>query len=251
MAHDILEQVNPFTDQYWEKEVEFYGAKPYQFGSLEIKLYKPMGRCDEYFNVAFNIYEVEVPGLFIDNQLWMSITKMEVQSLHIPIQRAHGKVGVIGLGLGYSTLATMKKPEVEQITVFEIDPRVVWYFIRHFHHRKGYEKLRIVTGDALKTCKDFEFDFFFCDRYVTICCDEMLEDISHFKSQNKIEVYHPWGLELCYFVAIQDYYVYGEVPHDILEFIMFWHEGPGSNLKAPMCDVDYSMELIKEVGNEF
>lgn len=252
MARDILSRLNPFTDDYLRSEIKFYDMHDeYQFGDLKVKQIHPIGRCDDYLNVAMHIEkDIIAPTLIVDRVLWMSLTWMEVQSLYVPIRRAKGRVGVVGLGLGYSTLAMMEKEDVDEVIVFEIDPRVVWFFQIHFKHRKGYEKLRIITGDALLHCRGFEFDFFFCDRYATICSDEMFEDVEHFRSKNTIHVYHPWCLELCYFTAMTGGYIgVDEVPIDILELFTFWANGPGANLRAPMHDIDFAMEIVEEVGD--
>ena len=202
---EVSEQVNPFTHEYLEQELEFYGlTEPYEFGELKLAFFKPGLRCDDFLNVNVHLEEPLVPILVVNGVAWMSLTWREVQSHVLPIRKAEGDVGIIGSGLGYYTLAAMKKEEVNTVTVFEIDPHIMWFFQRHFNDRPGYEKVRFVVGDALKTCRNYDFDLLYNDRYATGLPDETLTDIHHFQQYNRIYHYHPWSLELCYLLCWYD-----------------------------------------------
>ena len=50
----------------------------------------------------------------------MRLTPLEIQGAYFAIKMAKGKVGVVGLGLGYVVEEMAKKLEVEEITVYEI-----------------------------------------------------------------------------------------------------------------------------------
>ncbi len=45
---------------------------------------------------------------------------------------AKGKVGVVGLGLGYVVEEMAKKPEVEEITVYEISKEIIELYYENF-----------------------------------------------------------------------------------------------------------------------
>jgi spermidine synthase len=60
-----------------------------------------------------------------DGSIVMSDTPDEIRD-HLPaIRKASGRCLVAGLGLGMVALAMLRKPEVEKVTVLEVDPDVV------------------------------------------------------------------------------------------------------------------------------
>ena len=140
---------NPFTDEYLDEEIEFYGANLYTEGSVRVTLREPVGRCDDYLNAAFWDGSKTVPVMYIDGQVWMSLTRMEVQSHHLPILWATGDVGTIGLGLGHFTLRAMQKPEVRSVVVFESRQEVIDYFVSLFRFKSETSILRKVDENML------------------------------------------------------------------------------------------------------
>jgi hypothetical protein len=195
-------EVNPFTDRYLEEEVEFYGLEePYSRDGVEVRMLEPVGRLDDYLNKNWHIDPgFQVPGIFVDGELWMSLTWMEVQSLFTPISQAGGVVGTAGLGLGYFPLRIAGLDDVERVEVFEREPRVVDFFEERFSHRPEFGKISVTVGDARKEMLWNErtrrsFDYVFMDVYQTLLPDEVIDDIHLFLRKASVEVYRFWGQE--------------------------------------------------------
>ena len=190
---------NPFTQEYLQQEIDFCGFVDHKGHSVEIKQGNPAGRMDDLLNAYFWDGSTTVPAMFIDGKLWMSITRMEVQSQHLPILWAEGNVATIGLGMGHFTMRAMAKPEVETVTVYERRREVIDYFRQNQHHRPGFDKVQFVFGDALATCVGQTYDFLYVDKYATLCADQVMTDMSALMYMNDIcggsRNYHFWGLE--------------------------------------------------------
>jgi hypothetical protein len=156
-----------------------------------------VGRVDDYFNKNFRTEEdTKVPILFLDGKLWMSITPMECQSMYLPKQLAEGVVGTAGLGMGMFVLDCMKSSLVDEVHVWEIDPRVIKYFTSTFKDRKGFKKVTIYEGDARKLLRDQHLDFLFVDIYSQLFdYDNIVKDIENFQAWNDVRTYHWWGQE--------------------------------------------------------
>ena len=192
---DNWSNLNPFSDNFVRQEVDFYGHQEYDHQGVQVTMVNPSGRLDDYLNTNFRTGGLNFPRLCVGKTLWMSLSPMEAQSHFLPILFAEGEVGVGGLGLGYYTLRVMAKGEVDRVTVFEQDPKVIEYFKTRFGSREGFSKVRFVEGDARETMKGYDFSFVFMDIYPTLCGDDMVEDIALFNGANDIDIYHPWGRE--------------------------------------------------------
>lgn len=67
---------------------------------------------------------------------------------HLPIFiHGHGRILKTGLGLGCVVRGLLTKPDVQHITVIEIDPRIIKHVGPEF---AGNPRVTIVQGDALK-----------------------------------------------------------------------------------------------------
>ena len=93
-----------------------------------------------------------------------------------PISRAHGRVLVLGLGLGYYPFMISKLDHVNEIVIVERQKEVIElfnkYLLPQFSHK---EKIRVIQADALDYVKELRseegfaaddsgcFDFCFAD----------------------------------------------------------------------------------------
>lgn len=193
---------NPFTNEFVEEEVDFYDLqKPYSKDGLQVRMVHPGGMLSDYLNKNWRIFEpgFKVPALYVDDELWMSLTPMEIQSLYVPITLAYGEVGTAGLGLGYFALRAAGMPDVEKVHVFERESRVVEFFMTRFGKRPEMEKIEITVGDARKEMlwKDAKrsFSFVFMDVYQTMLGNEVVDDILLFNKKGSVETYRFWGQE--------------------------------------------------------
>lgn len=109
----------------------------------------------------------EFPFLAIreNERIWMSVTPHEINTMSEPIEKAKGKVLVLGLGLGYFPFMVLRKEEVDSVTVIEKNPEIISLFkenILPFFPNK--EKLEIIEGDAFEHFKKADkYDYVFAD----------------------------------------------------------------------------------------
>lgn len=117
--------------------------------------------------LAFCTGDVSFPTVYQGQMPWMSACPSEINSMKEQMAQAHGKVLVLGLGLGYYPFIVAQKQEVEHITIIEIEPKIIDLFNRHiFPHFENKEKITIVQADAiryLQGVQDGQFDFCFAD----------------------------------------------------------------------------------------
>lgn len=103
-----------------------------------------------YAEIGFFDGQVPFPVLLEKGNVWMSVVMSEIESMEEPIAAAHGKVITYGLGLGYYAFMAAEKPEVESVTVVEMNPKVISLFkeklLPQFPHK---EKIHIIEADAL------------------------------------------------------------------------------------------------------
>ena len=238
--------MNPFTDEYLKQEVDFYGVNgPVKTGDMQISMVRPKSRCDDYLNVNYHLDPgFDVPVLVRDGTVWMSLTWMEVQSACVPIKRARGRAATVGLGLGYFALRAIAKPEVKSLTIFECDEGTIAWFTNAFKYRDGFDKIRIVHGDARQTFKGYEFDSVFVDPYPTICPDEVVDDIELFCGNNRIGDYRFWCQERVQFDAIDHHGMYVDVGDDGRWLYSRWQESEGSSMRRFILDYNYVREVL-------
>lgn len=250
---------NPFRDEWLDEEVKFYALpEPYNKDGVEVKLVEPQGVLDDYFNKNFRLGTIKVPLLKVDDEVWMSITYMEVQSLYVPLALARGRSATAGLGLGYFPLRAAEKPEVESIDVYEREPRVIDFFVKTFSGRPGFEKLNFIAGDVRELLVGKEYDYVFMDPYQTLLPDQVIPDIIHFKTENRIGQYRFWGQEAVILDAIFERGAgfYPELSSLERRFFNVWKSTPVyqdesdeddmtlEDLYRPLTDEDYRQDVF-------
>jgi protein-L-isoaspartate O-methyltransferase len=235
--------LNPFTTEYAQNEIEFYGLSKHSEDGIDVGTTPITGRCDDYFNKWFWSGELSCPVFRIDKKIWMSLTPMEIQSAWVPIITAEGDVATLGLGMGYFALRAMKSDLVKSLTVFEIDDRVIKFFIDNFSDREGYDKVTIVPGDARMNFDPDGFDFAFVDIYKNICPDTMLEDVRNFGGSGV----HFWGQEKLFLSLVME-----EEEIDLTEYerclISFWLRSTRNGYELSTL---YSDHLDTKFAHEF
>ena len=117
--------------------------------------------------IGFFNRRVRFPTLYEGSMPWISVCPSEVNSMEKESAAAHGRVLVLGLGLGYYPFRISAKPEVESITIIELQKTIIDIFCENllpqFPER---QKIRIVRGDAiayLGSVRDGDYDFCFAD----------------------------------------------------------------------------------------
>ncbi len=105
-----------------------------------------------------------------DNNEWMTLTPVDIDTCTEAIEKAHGRVVTFGLGLGYFAFMASEKPCVSSVTVVEKSAEVIEAFktalLPHFPHP---EKIKIVEADAFlyaeRVMPDEGFDLAFVDTW--------------------------------------------------------------------------------------
>lgn len=192
---------NPFEDAYLREELEFYGPATYEKDGLLLvtRGISELTRLDDYLNINLRSELPPLPMLFIDNILWMSLTPMELQAQHLAIQKAERIAGTAGLGLGHFTLRAAGLEHVEEVHVFERDPRVIECFTTVHGEREGVkEKVHYHIGDAREELKKGpQLDSLYVDIYQTLCSDRVIEDLKELRGLMRSPAdYTWWGSEL-------------------------------------------------------
>jgi len=246
MNQDEFSRRNPFSDQYFLEELEFYG-RPSAFqdcDGMTLKYVVPHGRLDDFLNVNFRINDKEVPLLSAKYGVWMSLTWMEVQSAHVAIAAAHGNAATLGLGLGYFVLRSL--PFVDHLDVYEKNQELVDWFKEEFKDRIG-NKVTFIIGDARENLIDKEYDFVYSDIYDSILPDEVIKDVDTFTAENEISEFRVWGQELAVLEILKsgDDVTMLENTHKDLALIIKWNEH--NDLRRRSIDIEFSEKLLESL----
>lgn len=117
--------------------------------------------------LGFFTEDVVFPSIYEGDTPWMSVCPSEIFSMEASVAQAHGRVLVLGLGLGYYPFMIAEKETVTSITIVERQPEVVRLFRDHLLGQFPHgDKIRIVTADALEymdTVSPDMYDFCFAD----------------------------------------------------------------------------------------
>lgn len=183
----------PYHKDYYIEKIKEYNneIKPGVNGSFSIGYTEKDYSFDGYLYENKEVIEEKVVELKEGDKLWMRISPHEVQGCFESIKRAKGRVGVVGLGLGYFTQEVLKKSEVTEVIVYEISNEIIELYKKNFGEHK---KLNIVAGDAFNAYKQ-EFDFFFVDIYEYELRPQVVDDYVKFNNLHNIKEYSFWGLE--------------------------------------------------------
>lgn len=134
----------------------------------------------EYSNVGIN--DAVMCGVFFDsfklpvvaradNQVYMSITPNEIETMRDSIAAAHGKVLNYGLGLGYWAYEVASKHNVESVTIVELNQDIINLFNTYIAPQFEPEvlsKISIIQGDAIeyhRNLADGVYDYCFIDTW--------------------------------------------------------------------------------------
>ncbi|MDU5106274.1 MULTISPECIES: hypothetical protein [unclassified Clostridium] len=142
--------------------------------------------CRRKGRINTDIIELQGP----DN-IWMRISPIEIESSYMFIKYAKGKVGIVGLGLGYVAQELAKKSNVDEIIVYEQEKDVIDLYYSNFEDN---EKIKIINKDAFEASSE-EFNYFYVDIYEYKLHPRVVDDYIKFNEIHKIEEYLFWGLE--------------------------------------------------------
>lgn len=136
-------------------------------------------------------YDIDVIELYKNDVSLMRLTPREIESSYTTIHFAYGKVGIVGLGIGYVVQEIAKKYDIKEVIVYEISEEVIKLYNQNFKENK---KIKIIKGDAF-IAKGEKFDFFYVDIYEHDVTSKVVEDYKTFNQLHEIKEYAFWGLE--------------------------------------------------------
>ena len=186
--------MKPYDKKYLISKIEEYNSliSSAKVNNFEIKSCKNKANyIDGYMYRKKEKLDINILELHGPNNIWMRISPIEIESSYMFIKYAKGKVGIVGLGLGYVVQELLKKKDVKEIIVYEIDKDVIDLYYLNF---KENEKVKIINEDAYKA-KSEEFDYFYVDIYEYQFSYKVVEDYEKFNKLHKIEEYLFWGME--------------------------------------------------------
>lgn len=136
-------------------------------------------------------YNIEIVELLKEDKCVMRIDPREIESSYEAICYARGKVGIVGLGLGYVALEMAKKENVSEVIVYETSQDIIDLYMDNFKENK---KIKIICIDAFKADRE-KFDFFYVDIYNYSLTLKVVKDYKKFMKLHEIEEYSFWGME--------------------------------------------------------
>jgi len=241
--------VNPFEDGYLEQEIAWLALPEYEAEGIRLE-HRPvtrLTRMDAFLNVELVGSGPVIPILTLNGTLWMSLTRMEVQSSWVAIQLARGRVVTAGLGLGYAPLRMAEKSSVTEVVVYEENPQVIEMWGALHGARAEAKKVKVVQGDVRELLVDQEFDFCFMDIYSDLLPNQTVTDTYQFTQTNEFGHYMFWGQELAlHILRLQGHEPDTNWAEDELFDMHNWSEGAGQN--PPMFDVEYAWRAAEALG---
>ncbi len=110
------------------------------------------------------------PAILENQNEWMTLTPVDLDTCEEAIRAARGRVVTFGLGLGYYAYMAAQKDNVESVTVVELSEDVIKLFKTHILPQiPNRHKIKIVNSDAFeyaeKVMPDESFDIAFVDTW--------------------------------------------------------------------------------------
>lgn len=182
----------PFEKSYYIQKIKDYENKIKEkklnkYSILKTNIKNPK----KYLYKDLNDSKVSIIELRENENIMISISPYEIQGSFEAIKWAYGKVGIVGLGLGYVVQEILKKDDVEEVVVYEISEDIINLYRENFSKNN---KLRIIKGDAFKAKRE-SFNCFYSDIYQYKLTKNVVEDYIKFNKIHSIDEYSFWGME--------------------------------------------------------
>ena len=176
----------PFEKSYYIQKIKDYENKIKEkklnkYSILKTNIKNPK----KYLYKDLNDSKVSIIELRENENIMMSISPYEIQGSFEAIKWAYGKVGIVGLGLGYVVQEILKKDDVEEVVVYEISEDIINLYRENFSKNN---KLRIIKGDAFKAKRE-SFNCFYSDIYQYKLTKNVVEDYIKFNKIHSIDEY--------------------------------------------------------------
>jgi hypothetical protein len=169
-----------------------------------------------------------------DDVVWMSLTRMEVESQMMHIAAAKGHVVIGGLGMGFALFNIARKPEVTKITLLEVDPEVIQLVdkVTNWTKWQGYDKIELVVGDARDFKPHEPVDYMFLDIWPHLGDSRALEDVKTIQKNVQAASLGWWAQEF----ALVDWSIEHKIKSDNINRAAYRSFARDTNL--PLTDQD-------------
>lgn len=146
------------------------------FNPYECFLYKDIDvRENNYFQEINNVGYFSKPFKYIElvknDEVWMSITPHEIETMEDDIKTVKGNILVLGLGLGYFPFMSALKNEVTKIDVIELSKEVISLFKENLYEQFiNKEKINVINENALTYLEKSDlnkYNYIYIDLYHT------------------------------------------------------------------------------------
>ena len=171
----------PFKSSYYQNKIEEFASKVKtneDFSINQCRIYWDFykeGKHKGYMHVFKGVLR-NVPCLYENDMLWMSLNGEEIGGYYEALRRAKGIVGVVGLGIGYFVEELASKAKVEKVIVYENNKDIIEIYNRLFDKNN---KIEIVNCDA-REVQGGNIDFFFVDIYRHEYNEDIVDDYKLF-----------------------------------------------------------------------
>jgi len=138
--------------------------------------------------------------LLRDEEIWMSLTPMELESQAPHLLAARGHTVIMGFGLGVLTYNVLQNENVDRVTVIEIENEVVDLIddSADMLSWPNIGKLELVYEDALDWTPDGSVDVVLADIWPNLGSENLRPDMQQIYKNVKPKVIAGWGMELDY-----------------------------------------------------
>ena len=159
-------KINSIKDkEYFLGNIKYY---PYQSFAYDDALILDNDYYREISRIGYLDHKLQFTAIMKNDVIWMSNTPNEALTMESSIEKSHGKVITLGLGLGYYPFMCSLKDNVESITIIEYDKNIISLFKKYLLPLfPNKEKINIIHADAFEYLKNNNindlFDFAFID----------------------------------------------------------------------------------------
>lgn len=184
----------PFDKYYYKEKIEEYNKKIMCGECGSFKIFKRdglTGIIDAYLYSYEDNIKAPILELWDGAKTWMRISPQEIAGCYEAIRLANGRVGVVGLGLGYFVQEVLKNKKVQEVVVYETSEDVISLYKKSFGENS---KVNIINCDAFNA-KGEDFDFFFVDIYEYKISKQIALDYEKFIKLHNIKEYYFFGVE--------------------------------------------------------
>jgi len=144
--------------------------------------------------------------LLRDNEIWMSLTPMEMESQAPHLLAAYGHTVIMGFGMGMLTYNVLQNENVTKVTVVELEREVVDLIddASFMNDWPNIDKLEMVYADALTWSPPAPVDVVLADIWANLGETSLRTDMQQIQKNVNPTVIAGWGMELDYIDWMSD-----------------------------------------------